>query len=426
MLAVLVNLNSQEKSSVLLTHDVLLMKTEGVSFLGSGMNEDDAKTFAINDAKRNALEQAGTYLESHTTVLNQQLVKDEIITFSAGLVKVTVLNTTRKLVNDMFAFTVDIEAAIDIKLLDGRIKEIRNNEGLRRQLETEREKNKQLESRIAELQASGSTASKQTVDRVLDELSSYEWFDRGNNTLDNNLKIEYYTKAIELEPQHPEAYDNRGIAYTNLGNYDMALRDHTRAIELNPQYAFAYNNRGAVYGNLGKFAAAIEDYTKAVELYPQFVLAYDNRGSAYGNLGNFAMAVQDHTRAVELNPQYAFGYNNRGADYANLGNQAQAIQDYSKAIELNPMFAKAYYNRAFAHAVLGSCYAAVPDYSKALELDPQYADACLNRGICYYNLGSTDLAAQDYNSYLRMNGNNAGNAEQVRQWIRNLGYTPLY
>ena len=45
-------------------------------------SEDDAKTFAINDAKRNALEQAGTYLESHTIVLNYQLVKDEIITFS--------------------------------------------------------------------------------------------------------------------------------------------------------------------------------------------------------------------------------------------------------------------------------------------------------------------------------------------------------
>jgi hypothetical protein len=63
------------------------------------MNEDDAKTFAINDAKRNALEQAGTYLESHTTVLNYQLVKDEIITFSAGLVEVRVLSSARQLIN---------------------------------------------------------------------------------------------------------------------------------------------------------------------------------------------------------------------------------------------------------------------------------------------------------------------------------------
>ncbi len=402
------------------------MKTEGVSFLGSGMNEDDAKTFAINDAKRNALEQAGTYLESHSTVLNQQLVKDEIITFSAGLVKVTVLNTARKLVNNMFAFTVDIEAAIDIKLLDGRIKEIRNNEGLKQQLEAEREKNKQLETRIAELQASGSMATKQTVNNVLDELSSYEWFDKGNNTIDNYLKIEYYTKAIELSPQHPEAYDNRGIAYSNLGNYEMAIQDQTKAIELNPQYAYAYNNRGANYGNLGNYVMAIQDYTKAIELYPQFVLAYDNRGSAYGSLRNYEMAVQDHSRAIELNPQYAFAYNNRGADYANLGNYGIAVQDYTKAIELNPGLTKAYFNRAVGYANLGYYYLAIPDHTKAIELDPQYADAYLNRGICFYNSGNYGLAAQDYNIYLSINGNNAGNAEQVRQWIRNLGYFPQY
>ncbi|MCD6490503.1 MAG: tetratricopeptide repeat protein [Thermodesulfobacterium sp.] len=40
------------------------------------------------------------------------------------------------------------------------------------------------------------------------------------------------------------AYYNRGNAYLNKGEYDLAIKDLTKAIELNPNYAAAYNNRG--------------------------------------------------------------------------------------------------------------------------------------------------------------------------------------
>jgi hypothetical protein len=189
---------SQENSSVFLQQDILGMKTEGIAFLGSGMNEDDAKTFAINDAKRNALEQAGTYLESHTTVLNYKLVKDEVITFSAGLLKVKVLSEERTTINNMFAFKVKILAAIDTKILNNRIAEIQKDSGLCRQLKAEREKVKQLETRIVNLQAPSSTASKQTVKNVLNELSAVDWANKGFNIKDIREKAFLECKNPEI------------------------------------------------------------------------------------------------------------------------------------------------------------------------------------------------------------------------------------
>ena len=56
--------------------------------------------------------------------------------------------------------------------------------------------------------------------------------------------IEDYTKAIELNPQHANAYHNRGLAWSKKGDRDKAIEDYNKAIELNPQYADAYNNRG--------------------------------------------------------------------------------------------------------------------------------------------------------------------------------------
>ena len=420
------DVHSQQRSSVLLNNDILVMKAEGISFLGSGMNEDDAKTFAINDAKRNALEQAGTYLEANSTVLNYQLVNDEVITFSAGLVKVKVLKEARTVINNIFAFQVNIEATIDIKLLDERIKELRSDSSLKEQLEAQGEKIKQLETKIADLQTSNSTASKQTVKNVLNELSAVDWYNKGWNTNDKNIQIDCFTNAIELNPQYVAAYHSRGIANGNLGNHNAALQDFNRAIELDPQYAAAYRNRGIAYGNLGNRDAALQDFNKAIELDPKYARGYYSRGIAYGNLGKHGAALQDFNRAIELDPKYAVAYGNRGLAYGHLGKHDAAIRDFTKAIELDPKDAIAYRNRGLAYKNSGNDEAAIRDYNKAIELDPTYAAAYRNRGDAYKTLNKKREAADDYNSYLRITGNKAGNTEMVRQLIKDLGYLPQY
>ncbi len=235
---------SQDKSSVLLNKDILLTRTEGIAFLDSGINEDDAKTLAINDAKRNTLERAGTYLESHSAVLNNQLAKDEIITFSGGLLKNRLLKEDRTLNNNMFAFQVDVKATIDTKLLDQRIVDIRKDKGLREQLEAERTRDKQLEARITELQTAGSLVTSQEVKSVINELSASDWAIKGYYTQDYQIQIEYYTKAIELDPRYIIAYYNNGIAKYNLGNYREAIQDYSTAIVLDPRNPDFYTGHG--------------------------------------------------------------------------------------------------------------------------------------------------------------------------------------
>ena len=53
-----------------------------------------------------------------------------------------------------------------------------------------------------------------------------------------------YTKTIDLNPTCWMAYNNLGSAYNDLGNYRQAIDDFDRAIEINPDNAEAYNNRG--------------------------------------------------------------------------------------------------------------------------------------------------------------------------------------
>ena len=92
-------------------------------------------------------------------------------------------------------------------------------------------------------------------------------FDKAGNYI--KKAVDAYTKAIELNPKFAEAYNDRGVAYADLGNPTRAIKDYNKAIQLNP-HALPYNNRGVTYSKLGNYQQAINDFNKAIELDPQY------------------------------------------------------------------------------------------------------------------------------------------------------------
>ena len=46
--------------------------------------------------------------------------------------------------------------------------------------------------------------------------------------------IEYYTKALELNPENADVYAKRGNAKFLSGDFKEAVKDYTKALELDP------------------------------------------------------------------------------------------------------------------------------------------------------------------------------------------------
>lgn len=97
-----------------------------------------------------------------------------------------------------------------------------------------------------------------------------DWVEKGNKLRegdDQQGAIDAYSKAIELDPNNINAYENRGRAYGKSGNYKQAVADFSRVIDLNPKSAIAYEMRGFTYDRiLGYKQKAIQDLKTAASL----------------------------------------------------------------------------------------------------------------------------------------------------------------
>ena len=86
------------------------------------------------------------------------------------------------------------------------------------------------------------------------------------NEIPYKRAIASYDKAIKLDPNYANAYNNRGLAYYHEKDYKKAMADFNKAIELNPDFARAYNNRAYVYYQLKDVNKAKEDVQRAQDL----------------------------------------------------------------------------------------------------------------------------------------------------------------
>lgn len=192
-----------------------------------------------------------------------------------------------------------------------------------------------LERKLIEAEKSAQKADEAKV-YTENAAQAVPYFYQALNEKDLNKQIELYTKAIELNPDFAEAYNNRGVAYKEKGDIPKAIEDYTKAIKLNPNYATAYYNRGSAYDDKEDFDKVIEDYTKAIELNPNDAKAYNNIANTYLKIGELDQALTNANIAIEKDPQRAIPHDTRADIYIAM---AEKETDNGKA--------KEYYQKAW-------------------------------------------------------------------------------
>jgi tetratricopeptide (TPR) repeat protein len=129
--------------------------------------------------------------------------------------------------------------------------------------------------------------------------------------------LQHYEQALKINPRisvtgNPavgiaNAYVDRSNALIQSGDNSGALQAANRAIALNANNALAYNNRGVAYQNLGQYASAISDFSQALSIDP-------NQSNARSNLASLQQFQQQQAQQQQAQAQQQAAQNQASAN----------------------------------------------------------------------------------------------------------------
>jgi len=93
---------------------------------------------------------------------------------------------------------------------------------------------------------------------------------------DHEHGIELLLEVEEDVPDSTTVQINLAIAYGKLGDLEHAEASIDRALELNPRHPAAHNERGILHRRKGRFVEARESYEAALSIFPNYHLARRN------------------------------------------------------------------------------------------------------------------------------------------------------
>ena len=242
-------------------------------------------------------------------------------------------------------------------------------------------------------------------------------------------EIAQINKAIEENPDDPDAYYQRALYHHRNGNDADAIFDMVAAMKmdsinesyhhllvdaylgaLKSEYALITMERSLrlfpesmpnlIKGAelqiiLRQYDQAARTLRQAMEIDPRNTDALYLLGVLFQEQGDIDQAAQSFQTVVELDAENKEAWTMLGNLYDIQGNEL-ALQCFENAISIDPTYSPAWHSKAFYLQNHNRIDEAIEIYLKIHEMDPQYAEAYLNAGILYLEKGELDLAEREF------------------------------
>ncbi|WP_303814842.1 tetratricopeptide repeat protein [Selenomonas ruminantium] len=318
---------------------------EGVGeyWFGEGETPAMARARAQERAEQNALEQAGVYVESYTTVINNKVEKDEINTIAQGVLKIIGQPQFYPSVEgNGYKIKAVINATVETKDIDEWFKHgsqardvlITQNRLFKEMNEKQNAQIANLQKQLAETKSSKEKAKiEEKVKTADNEFLANEKVKKGNVLVNKNdyiTALMYFEQAIELNPNSASAYYGSAYCYSQMHDYAKERQCLTRAIQIKPNFYQAYYMRGLSWGT--EEAMKSRDIHKELDDVMQKNDAWRKRKQEKEEIAR--RKILDYSCAININPYFAEAYINRGTSYITIKNYNLAVMDLEKGIKL--------------------------------------------------------------------------------------------
>jgi len=151
--------------------------------------------------------------------------------------------------------------------------------------------------------------------------------------------INYFQRAIQLNPNNSEAYIKIANAYIRNKDDSRAFSLVQKALSINSKSAEAWNLLGSILLRQMKYKEAFKSFATGKMVEPNFTASYINLAHMYINyLKDFNKAIEELKVAMDLNKTDAYIYYLAGMTYLYLNNIHEAKKMFARAVFFNSAY----------------------------------------------------------------------------------------
>ncbi|NTV54633.1 MAG: tetratricopeptide repeat protein [Syntrophaceae bacterium] len=297
--------------------EIKVIEADGFYIMGDNESKIDARRIAVQEAKRKALEQAGTYVESLTAVTNNQLTKDEIKMYTAGILMTEVLSEEMRGPSERPEIYIKIRSTIDTDMLTAQIDRYRKNEILEDQLKASYKENDDLKKErdllVKQLAAQTDKAkaeeTRKKLDHVLDREEANDdanrvWVSLGNKLeegreqeqavrqADLDQSVATLERAVAVNPRNQRAHLMLATIYQKNGNSTAAENQLRIAIKQQPSNPAPHMMLGMLLREEGRYQDSLKEFHFVARLRPHYLPAVFYVGITFKDIGKCGKSVQ--------------------------------------------------------------------------------------------------------------------------------------
>jgi len=181
---------------------------------------------------------------------------------------------------------------------------------------------------------------------------------------------QYLQQLIKEFPQEKRVHVWQGAYYDSYGLYDQALEEYNKALDLDPNYPDALNLIAYTYMRMENFEKALEYFEKYASFMPEDPNPLDSIGELYLQMGRLEDSIAKYKEALEIKPDFVsqlpLAY-----IFALKEDYAETIRWIDQYIEKTPstgIKAHGYLWKGFYHYWLGILDHSVENIRKAIIL----------------------------------------------------------
>jgi len=187
--------------------------------------------------------------------------------------------------------------------------------------------------------------------------------------------VKAYNQALQIDPENPVAWNNKGLILAVAGNFDEALKCHMKAVELDSGHVDAISNVGMAHTKLENYDEAMKWYDKALALDQNHETTWNNKGNLLSKLERYEEAMKCYDRALQINPNYMAAMNNKAVELIHIKNYDEALALLNQVLKSRPLFAEGWYVKGKAYIGMKEFDKAIVCLERATRLNPGFEQA---------------------------------------------------